>query len=415
LDLGPRPLGRRIVLASAGSLFAPAIGRAQGANSGAALVIGNSKYQWEASLPNVRRDAPDVTRTFQGLGLKTELVQDAGRDAMLAALARFGAAVGGARQAVLYFAGHGAIWENRTYVVPMDADLSDPSGVRTLIPVHDIIASMDRASCRLLALDSCRNNPADGWRQRRAEEKARRHQSEGADRERDPPNTMMLFSTTPGRVALDGPAGDNSPFAAAFMHQLEAPSIDLQGLPAKLRRDLLIATDGRQVLWDRSNYDQPFVLAGTKGARVGSGSRQDPSRLIELGNAYAFAQQSGLPMPPGLVACRTPGAARDGQIAGSFKYMGANNDPAVLVVLAASADQGAEAVLSARDNKGNASWRFLHGALPGGELELDHPDGNERLMFKWSDANAGKVTILPGGNKTHGSRVISGAFTRLDG
>ena len=52
-------IGRRGVLAGVGGLLAsPAIVRAQGQN-GVALVIGNSKYQWEAQLPNVRRDAPD--------------------------------------------------------------------------------------------------------------------------------------------------------------------------------------------------------------------------------------------------------------------------------------------------------------------------------------------------------------------
>ena len=55
-----RGIGRRNLIATtAGLLAAPAIVRAEGTN-GVALVIGNSKYTWEASLPNVRRDAPDV-------------------------------------------------------------------------------------------------------------------------------------------------------------------------------------------------------------------------------------------------------------------------------------------------------------------------------------------------------------------
>ena len=62
-------------------LAAPAIVQAQG-QTGVALVIGNSKYKWEASLPNAKRDATDVAKAFQALGLKTELVQDIGRDAM---------------------------------------------------------------------------------------------------------------------------------------------------------------------------------------------------------------------------------------------------------------------------------------------------------------------------------------------
>src|SRR5476649_882631 len=97
-------IGRRAVLAGVASLLPLPAVRAQGQAAGVALVIGNSKYQWEAPLPNVRRDAPDVARTFQSRGLRTELVQDAGRDAMNHALENFGAAAKGANFAAFYFA-----------------------------------------------------------------------------------------------------------------------------------------------------------------------------------------------------------------------------------------------------------------------------------------------------------------------
>src|SRR5690348_12456942 len=109
-------LRRRLLATAGGLLAAPAVVRAQG-QAGVALVIGNSKYQWEASLPNVKRDAPDVAKRFQALGLRTELAQDLGRDAMRAALDKFLAAANGANFAALYFAGHGASWERISYLV----------------------------------------------------------------------------------------------------------------------------------------------------------------------------------------------------------------------------------------------------------------------------------------------------------
>ena len=111
---------RRTLLAvGTGSLLAaPSVIRAQASN-GVALVIGNSKYQWEAALPNVRRDAPDIAKSFQALGLKTELIQDVGRDGLLAALAKFKSAASGANLAAFYFAGHGVTWAKQTYVVPV--------------------------------------------------------------------------------------------------------------------------------------------------------------------------------------------------------------------------------------------------------------------------------------------------------
>ena len=85
-----RRIGRRALATGVGSLLAaPAIVRAQGPN-GVVLLIGNSKYQFEAQLPNVKRDVHDIAKSFQGLGLKTEVHENLGRDAMLQTLEKFG-------------------------------------------------------------------------------------------------------------------------------------------------------------------------------------------------------------------------------------------------------------------------------------------------------------------------------------
>src|SRR5437868_1162034 len=214
---GRSRVGRRQLMVGAASMLsAPAV-HAQSRNVGVALVIGNSKYQWEAALSNVRRDAPDVARDFQALGLQTQLVQDAGRDTMRTAIEKFGAQARGANLSAFYFAGHGAQWDRDTYLVPIDIDLSTPSVVQTLIKVPTIVDALEGANYRLMVLDNCRNNPADGWRQRDALYSSTINSTRSSE---FPPNTLVLYSTAPGRIALDGPAGQNSPFAQALMRQL---------------------------------------------------------------------------------------------------------------------------------------------------------------------------------------------------
>lgn len=410
-------IGRRAAIAGAGSLLGfPGI-QARAQTSGVALVIGNSKYQWESQLPNVRRDAPDIAKRFQAFGLQTELVQDAGRGAMRQALDKFAAASNGASLSAFYFAGHGVTADGGTFLVPVDADLSTPSAVPNLIGVGGVLRSMAGAVNHLVVLDNCRNNPADGWRQRAAEQQAGSRQAEGGSNENDPPNTLVLFSTAPGRVALDGPAGQNSPFAASLLRQLAAPSVDLGSLPGRLRRDLLIATEGRQILWDRTNYQGGFVMSGARNAQPVSatgGWSSDPSKLIELNGAYAFAQQNGLVMPQGLLAHRASAGTRDGRKVGSFRYTNYGQDPSVLIVMSVEEQQGAELITVSRDRKRRAKWRFVRGTLSGDSIEFIDPDGNFRCAFKWSDANAGGVSIVPeGGGKQ--SRIYTGSFARLDG
>ena len=210
-------IGRRTMLATAASavLPAPAV-HAQGSASGVALVIGNSRYKWEASLPNAKRDTADVAASFQALRLKTELLQDAGLAAMRAAIERFVAAARGANIAMFYFAGHGAAsgsWGSQSFLVPEDADLSNPAALQTLVDVATVHQPMKEAGHSLLLFDACRNNPSDGWRQGAAVRGAIFR----SDQARDfAPNMVMLSSTAPGRIALDGPAGQNSPFCRAF-------------------------------------------------------------------------------------------------------------------------------------------------------------------------------------------------------
>jgi hypothetical protein len=429
---GRRPISRRAVhrrtlLAGAGALAlaAPTVraqvqtGVAKGSGDGVALVIGNSKYQWEAPLPNVRRDAPDIARRFGELGLKVNLVQDAGRDAMRQAVERFLAGLKGADFAAFYFAGHGVSWNKTGYLVPSDADLSSPGAVERLVSVPAIYDGIGGAAHGLLVFDNCRNNPADGWRQRETLDQAA-GSSEQAWGRRPPPNTLMLFSTAPGRVALDGRVGENSPFAAAFLRQFEGASVDFQGLPARLRRDLLIATQGRQVLWDRNTYTRPFVLAGKPSATPRSGGgpggnwAADPSKIVELTSTYAYAQASGLPLPPGLIAHRPPGGSRDGIKVGGFRYVSPARESALFVVMSVEEQQTAELIMSSKLG-GRGGWRFLQGTLSGDSIDMLPKDGGRRHAMRWSDANSGSMTIFPLQNSPSSQDSLwSTTFTRID-
>lgn len=421
-------MSRRTLLAGASGLLAataaPAIVRAEGQN-GVALVIGNSKYQWEASLPNVRRDVPDVARRFEALGLKVEVLENLGREALTAALEKFKTQARGASLAAFYFAGHGVSWEKQTYIVPVDADLGDPRMVQRLIPLPSIFAATTEAASRLLVFDSCRNNPADGWRQVEAKTLARSDAGDMISDRMSRPNTIVLLSTSPGGIALDGPAGENSPFAAAFLRQLDGATVDLRALPANVRRDLLIATECRQMAWDQNTFAAPVVLKGPGTQRP----VQAPAGLIELTGAYAFAKQSKLVLPPGLIALRSSTASRPGQQIGTYKHLARQNvgqwqsqgqysnytlEPCILAVLSITNDNTAQVVSSIKEYraKHGTRWLFLSASISKDRLNFLAADEGSRLEYEWHDANSGKY-------RTHFINAPMAAwsepFARLDG
>jgi hypothetical protein len=405
---------RRTLLAGGALLTAPSIVRAQGAN-GVALVIGNSKYQWEAQLGNVKRDSADIAKAFQAKGLKTELLQEVNRDSFQQAVSKFKTAASGANLAVFYYAGHGASWDKDTYLVPVDADLSKPNIVKTLLPVRDINAAMKGASNRLMVFDSCRNNPADGWRQLAAERQAvfnpdiQRTQAAEAD-----PSSLTLYSTAPGRVALDGPAGQNSPFAALLLRQLGAPTVDLAALPAKLRRELLIATEGRQVLWDSNTYSGPFVLGGGKlnsTSTVAAGWSGDLSRIVELTNAYAYARKNGMRLPEGLIAYRLSSEAKHANKHGSFQFItrGKYEPISLLLIIMSVENNGAAQIILSRRGDGLNVWRFTNGLADRRQLFFRPTYEAPEFVLDWSTRDAGTVSPIGG----YG--ITSSKFARLDG
>jgi hypothetical protein len=408
-EINVKPIARRAFLGAAAALTLPAPAVRAQANNGVALVIGNSKYTWEAQLPNVKRDAPDIARRFEQLGLKTELLQDVSHDAMRQAIDRFAAASRGANLAAFYFAGHGAQWEKNSYIVPVDADLGTPSVVKSLPSVRSIYEGAKAANSRLLVFDACRNNPADGWRQDWAMLQAvvDRGAADFA------PNTLMLYSTAPGRVALDGPSGQNSPFAAALLRQLANPSVDLQTLPGNLRHDLLAATEGRQVLWDANTYRQSFALRGPAGAAPGQAG--DRSRVVELPRAYAFGREHDMIVPPGVIAYRPPAGSADSNKVGAFTFNLSGNNPTIVVVLAVDDPRTVELLLITRNGSGGpAFWRFTRGTLSGDTLDWSSAN---RYSLKWKDANSGSFsqTIVDPRFAQKNGRITTGAFTRLDG
>ena len=411
-----RRLGRRgLLVAAAGAAVAPALARAQG-HGGTALVIGNSKYRWEASLPNARRDATDLARRFEELGLKTTRLEDADRQTMIEALEKFAASTRGAELAFLYFAGHGAAWSKDTYVVPVDSDLDQPGTVRSLIPMRSVLAALEPARNRFLVLDNCRNNPSDGWRQQEALDRAR-GQSGGqlGDGLALPRNTLSIYSTAPGRAALDGPAGQNSPFAAVLLRRLAGKSFDLAGLNPLIRRDLLIETEGRQLMWGDHTFSQKYEVRGPAAAKATVPPRVVPaSRIVELKNAYAHAREIKSTLPAGIVSVRPPPGGPGDQFVGSFKFSGRGDVPFLLIVLSATDGRAAEIIVAWLD-AGRPIWRYLPAKLSGDTLEAQAWANGQRFALRWSGRDGGSATIFAPANASASTTPFNTRFTRLDG
>ena len=151
-----------------------------------------------------------------------------------------------------------------------------------------------------------------------------------------------------------------------------------------------------------------------------SGWAADPSKIVELPNAYAYVQQSKLDVPAGLVAHRAAASSAHARKVGSFRFETTTpqggTSPGLLVVLSVDEQQGAEMIIAYRF-QGRPIWRFTLAPYVGDRINVTTRDTGPRFEFRWSDAAGGSMTAFPpdGGGGGRAINPFSGRFTRLDG
>jgi hypothetical protein len=228
-----------------------------------ALVVGNGAYASVPRLANPGADAAGVAAALRAAGFSVELLRDAGREALGAALRRFGQSADGAELALFYFAGHGIQVGGENHLLPVDARLAHARDVDfELVPLALITRTMQGARARVVILDACRDNPLAT--QMRGLSGTRSVGRGLAQVDSVDLGTLVAFSTSPGSVAQDG-AGRNSPFAAALLRHLATPGLEIRQLMTRVRRSVVEATGGQQVPWDNSSLITEVVLHPGRG------------------------------------------------------------------------------------------------------------------------------------------------------
>lgn len=276
--------GRLVVLlALLAMLFAVAARADEKPLRGVALVIGNGAYEHLAGLPNPTHDADAIEGLLSDLGFDSVRRTDRDAAQLKRDLERFAEDARDADVAVLYYSGHGIEAAGENYLVPVDADLSalDAAGEK-LVPVSALIAKLQaEIPVLIVMLDACRNNPfppdalvrvspgaapapmtAGGLGQMRGAGIV--EPPEGAAPVAENVGSVLAFAAEPGRVALDGDAGGNSPYAAAILRHFSAMNGEEFGLVMRLvAEEVYLKTEGRQRPWMNESLRRLLHFGGT--------------------------------------------------------------------------------------------------------------------------------------------------------
>jgi hypothetical protein len=233
-----------------------------------ALVIGNAAYKHAAELRNPRNDAQDVAAALEKLGFEVITEFDLDQTGIRRAIGRFAVAIENATIAVFYYAGHGMSLNGTNYLLPTDSKLENQySPELEMVPftmVQRVMENKPRTS--ILFFDACRDNPL-ARNLTRAMGTRSAGVTPGLSWTEAGTGTLISFSTQPGAVAQDG-TGRNSPFATALVRQLNSSNLSVADLLVDVRRDVMQATNDRQVPWEHSSLRDRFFFSPPKPVSI---------------------------------------------------------------------------------------------------------------------------------------------------
>ena len=264
---------------------------------GVALVIGQADYAHITPLVNPQNDARAMDDLLDGLGFEVDRVLDAHAEKLRERIERFVEDAEGADVALVYYSGHGIEAGGENYLVPVDANISTPEAAgASLVAVGPLLDELAKTvPVTIVLLDACRTNsfPAGTAIQlpganapmtvnASAGLAAMRGPTPVATANVDPESLGMVigFAAAPGQPALDGPAGENSPYAAALLRHLSAGGYSFGDLMVLVGEEVYLKTKARQLPWVNSSlrrilsFGEPVEDTATDDATIRQGRRQ---------------------------------------------------------------------------------------------------------------------------------------------
>ena len=224
----------------------------------AALVIGNQRYK-QNPLRSAVNDARTMAEILTRAGFAVDLRLDASRQQMAEAIDSFGRSLAGRNRgtSVFYYAGHAVQMEWRNYLLPVDAVIEAPGHIpercvdlgRLLDHLSRGGGSRDKQS--LIILDACRDNPFG---------KQVRLPQKGMSPYDAPAGTLLAYATAPGQVAYEPPGSAHGLYTEHLVRELAAPGVSVDDALKRVRLNVRLASQGRQIPWESSSLETDLLL-----------------------------------------------------------------------------------------------------------------------------------------------------------
>ncbi len=234
--------------------------RAQARPERVAMVIGNESYA-RLPLKNPVNDARAVAQALRAVGFTVMLRENAGYGAMVDSMREFLDRSSEAEVRLVYFAGHGAQFDGKNYLIPVDATLQHDKELTTKAANATELAAklaQNKTGVNIMILDACREAPFPLVSTRNP--LRARAMTPGLAGANAPQGTLIAFSTGPGGIAMDGPAGSNSAYTRHLVTHLAEPGLAVEQLFKRIRIGVARDTQQKQIPWETSSLMGDFCF-----------------------------------------------------------------------------------------------------------------------------------------------------------
>ena len=273
---------------------------------GVALVIGQSKYEHIDALPNPANDAREIVKLLTDMGFDARSVSDRDAGRLKRDLERFVEDAEGADVAFLYYSGHGIEAGGENWLVPVDADVSSLANAgESLVGLSTVMDELKATvPVAIILLDACRTNPfpADAVVRKQPKASGEKIGAGGlvalrgakalatAPAATDSLGTVIGFAAEPGRPALDGQTGANSPYATALLRHLAAmQGIEFGSVMRMVTEEVYLETRGAQRPWVNESLRRLLYFGVAPDQPGGDEARITGERLKKM-----FAERDAL-------------------------------------------------------------------------------------------------------------------------
>ena len=223
-----------------------------------ALVIGNSAYQSIPILRNPVNDARAMDDALSAVGFRVIRLENATKAQIEAGLNELSRRLIPQAISLVYYAGHGIQMNGRNYLLPVDVKIGTAMTVPAEgVNVDDLMSQVMRSRARMniIILDACRDNPfvlGNG-----SSTSLFRDISGGLALIDAPADTLIAFSTAPGKVAADG-GGENGLYTSELIRAINTSGASLETVFKKTRMAVVAKSGGTQIPWESSSLTTDF-------------------------------------------------------------------------------------------------------------------------------------------------------------